>query len=288
MSQTTRAYDHDELLTCTIAFSGWHAAASSHLREHHSSTLMQYWVLLILQTHGAMSIRAMQRMLDVNYTTVAECVSTVESRGWAVKRPSEEDMRQLIVEITAQGSAEFETLDKSMYDFSLAAWKDVPASQRKRALRLFSGSCELMSKSRITQGFIRGDSAFLVSCVQFVIDLQRACSEIPVPSSQAKLLMLLSRNEDGMRGKDIAHALSERPYEVSKALTKMESKRLVVRMTGESGREKIARLTELGRKKASAVECEVQGIVERRFGWIEDNALFFDVLERLAAALTQR
>lgn len=276
----------DNLLSYVIALSGWYAAASSHLREQHSSTLMQYWVLIILQTHGAMSISSLQHLLDVNYTTVAECTASLEKRGLVLKHLSDEDQRCQIAEITPKGTIELDALDKSMYAFSHAAWRNVPKKERERALKLLSKSCEHMNKSRTTRGgLIRGDSAFIVSCTQFSIDLQRGCNKIPTSPRQAKLLLLLSHNREGMRVTDMARVLAKRTSEISKPLAKMEREGLIEREAGASKRERIVRLSDAGYARASAVEQAVRLIFENRFGWLEDRRALFETIEKLAAAL---
>lgn len=285
MGQNAAGSRNSDFLNCVIALTGWYAAASSHLREKCSSTLMQYWVLLILQTQGAKSIRDLQRLLDVNYTTVAECAATIEARGLVLKQPSEEDLRCLIVEITPKGIAEFEQLDKEMHTFSHTAWQNVPDSERRPALKLFCESCGHMGKLRASGGLVRGDSAFLVLCTQFTFDMQRACSEIPLPLSQAKVLMLLSRRDKGMKCKGIAHALAEKTCEVSKLLSKIEAKRLITRETGSNKREKIIFLTDCGREKATAVELAAQIVFEKHFGWIADKNPLFEAVKSLAEAL---
>lgn len=287
MIQNACTYTYDALLRCAIVFTGWYSAALSHLRDYHSSTLMQYWVLLKLHSHEPMSVSDMQQSLDVNYTTIAECVTTLENRGLVTKARSTEDMRLYIVRITPEGISELKALDESLYKFSRSAWQNVRSDHRKRALALFSRSCALVGKSRLSQGLIRGDSDFLVLCAQITIDIQRACAEIAVSLNQAKILLLLYQHKEGMRNNEIAAILGVRAYEISKTVSKMVQSGYVLSERGLNGRERIVSLTAKGSQKAVFAARKIEYVVNCRFGWIEDRDFFFDIVGELAKGLNK-
>lgn len=285
LSERSDTYLRDGAWHCVLAFSGWYAAASIFLRTRYESTLLQYWILLILRRHGTKSISDLQRMLGLNYTTVAECAASLENLGFLAKRQSEDDLRCSLADITSEGGEFFAELDRGMLKFSHDAWYGIPSSDKRKALALVGKACERMGKSRVTRGLTRGDSAFLVMCAQVTNDFKRACEELPLPANQAKLLLLLARHPEGIGAKDVARCLAERSCDVSRVFSKSEKRGLVVREVGPTKRERTIKLTEVGWQKARLVEDVATKVAEGSFGWIDDKQFFFGIMRSLAERL---
>ncbi len=271
-----------------IAFLGWHSAAAAHLKKKHGATLLQYWILLIFQFRSCLCVKDMHQELELNYTTVAECVSVLASDGFVSKRDADNDGREVAVTITPRGRERFEELDSGLIDFSLELWKSHPSDVRKRVFPMFHESCKLHGKERMMGSLARGDTAFIIVCAQFTMEFKKACSKMPLPANHAKTLLLIADLEGSVHPSELAEILAERPSGVSKTLSQMEKDGLISRQRGACRRKRDVELTALGTERAAGVRCAVEEILATSFVDAGENALLSSVLYELADQLRCR
>ena len=83
------------------------AAVSQDFRSvygpHHDLTIPEWRVLATLGQFDAMSAKAIGRHSAMHKTKVSRAVRALEERRWLRRRPSEEDRREEILTLTAQG-----------------------------------------------------------------------------------------------------------------------------------------------------------------------------------------
>ena len=83
------------------------AAVSQDFRSvygpHHDLTIPEWRVLATLGQFEAMSAKAIGRHSAMHKTKVSRAVRALEERRWLRRRPSEEDRREEILTLTAQG-----------------------------------------------------------------------------------------------------------------------------------------------------------------------------------------
>jgi DNA-binding MarR family transcriptional regulator len=85
------------------------AAVSQDFRSvygpHHDLTIPEWRVLATLGQFEAMSAKAIGRHSAMHKTKVSRAVRALEERRWLRRRPSEEDRREEILTLTAQGES---------------------------------------------------------------------------------------------------------------------------------------------------------------------------------------
>ena len=87
------------------------AAISQEFRSvygpHHDLTIPEWRVLATLGQFEAMSAKAIGRHSAMHKTKVSRAVRALEERRWLRRRPSEEDRREEILTLTAQGESAY-------------------------------------------------------------------------------------------------------------------------------------------------------------------------------------
>ena len=87
------------------------AAISQEFRSvygpHHDLTIPEWRVLATLGQFEAMSAKAIGRHSAMHKTKVSRAVRALEERRWLRRRPSEEDGREEILTLTAQGESAY-------------------------------------------------------------------------------------------------------------------------------------------------------------------------------------
>jgi DNA-binding MarR family transcriptional regulator len=87
------------------------AAVSQEFRSvygpHHDLTIPEWRVLATLGQFEAMSAKAIGRHSAMHKTKVSRAVRALEERRWLRRRPSEEDRREEILTLTAQGESAY-------------------------------------------------------------------------------------------------------------------------------------------------------------------------------------
>jgi DNA-binding MarR family transcriptional regulator len=87
------------------------AAVSQDFRSvygpHHDLTIPEWRVLATLGQFEAMSAKAIGQHSAMHKTKVSRAVRALEERRWLRRRPSEEDRREEILTLTAQGESAY-------------------------------------------------------------------------------------------------------------------------------------------------------------------------------------
>jgi len=87
------------------------AAVSQDFRSvygpHHDLTIPEWRVLATLGQFEQMSAKAIGRHSAMHKTKVSRAVRALEERRWLRRRPSEEDRREEILTLTAQGESAY-------------------------------------------------------------------------------------------------------------------------------------------------------------------------------------
>jgi DNA-binding MarR family transcriptional regulator len=87
------------------------AAVSQDFRSiygpHHNLTIPEWRVLATLGQFEEMSAKAIGRHSAMHKTKVSRAVRALEERRWLRRRPSEEDRREEILTLTAQGESAY-------------------------------------------------------------------------------------------------------------------------------------------------------------------------------------
>lgn len=87
------------------------AAVSQDFRSvygpHHDLTIPEWRVLATLGQFEAMSAKGIGRHSAMHKTKVSRAVRALEERRWLRRRPSEEDRREEILTLTAQGEGAY-------------------------------------------------------------------------------------------------------------------------------------------------------------------------------------
>jgi DNA-binding MarR family transcriptional regulator len=87
------------------------AAVSQDFRSvygpHHDLTIPEWRVLATLGQFDAMSAKDIGRHSAMHKTKVSRAVRALEERRWLRRRPSEEDRREEILTLTAQGESAY-------------------------------------------------------------------------------------------------------------------------------------------------------------------------------------
>ncbi len=87
------------------------AAVSQDFRSvygpHHDLTIPEWRVLATLGQFEAMGAKAIGRHSAMHKTKVSRAVRALEERRWLRRRPSEEDRREEILTLTAQGESAY-------------------------------------------------------------------------------------------------------------------------------------------------------------------------------------
>lgn len=250
-----------EIITTLL---GWQREAERALKEGCSTTLTQFWVLIVLNIHGALSAKQVANILELRYTTIAECIVTLEQKGAVVKTRCEDDRRVVTVSITKRGLELFYLWDNCLIDLARRAWGDFDKESRENAFHSFYRMGKKIGKMRWLNDKVRGDTAFLITCSQITSNFQEISETLLVSSPQAILLMLLEE-QGTIQPKDVAFLMAKQPSEISKLLTEAKEKGLAELKEGNTKREVLIRLTKNGYEKATAIESESKILLEKLF-----------------------
>lgn len=267
-----------------VLFDAWTRAASNELRRHEGATLNQFWVLLIASDHGSISISAMVELLELNYTTIAECVGSLERLGAVAKTVDENDRRAFSVCLTDKGHKLFDALDLCLARTAKKALAPLTGHAKIEAMGMFHQLCERVDKPRRAGNLIRGDSAFLIACKQCVMVFSNLCKKHVLTPLQGRIVLVLGCQ--GTLGiKRLRQMLFQDAPTLSRALKKLESLGYIRKTPGNTKRETNVALTTSGKLCAGALAQETVETLESLLGSDFDGALFAHTLECLYASL---
>lgn len=267
-----------------VIFDAWTRVASNELRRHEGATLNQFWVLLIASEHGSVPISTMVELLELNYTTIAECVGSLERLGAVTKTVDENDRRTFPVHLTNSGRKLFETLDLCLARTAKKALTPLTGQAKIEAMRMFHQLCERVDKPRRVGNLIRGDSAFLIACQQCAMVFSKLCGKQVLTPLQGRIMLALGC--EGVAGvKQLRQALFQDAPTLSRSLKKLESLGYIRKTPGNTKRETNVALTTSGKLCAGALAQETVEALESLLGSDFDGALFAHTLECLHASL---
>lgn len=267
-----------------VLFAAWIRTASNELRRHEGATLNQFWVLLIASEHGSVSTSAMAELLELNYTTIAECVGSLERLGAVTKSVDENDRRAFPVHLTAAGRKLFDTLDLCLARTATKALAPLTGQAKIEAMRMFHQLCERVDKPRRAGNLIRGDSAFLIACRQCAMVFANLCGGQVLTPLQGRIMLALGcQNVAGV--KQLRQALFQDAPTLSRALKKLEGLGYIRKTPGSTKRETNVALTISGKLCAAALAQATIENLESLLGSDFDGALFAYTLECLHASL---
>lgn len=281
MEETSKRNNSIATWECMAALLGWYREADWTLKENFSITLTRFWTLLAMENHQGMSVKQLASLLDLKYTTIAECVSALEHKQAIEKKKGDDDRRTVRVSITNSGKNLLHTWDLCLIELMHEVWGDLDSEYRRKAFYFFYRIGERHSKTRKLSNKIRGDTAFIIACGQITNDYQKICESQLVTPTQAIMLMALN-DQGGARPKDIAHLMIEHPYDISKLLSKVKTKELITLEEGSSGREVFVRLNEQGYDRAQILESAAFELLEAYLETDPDERTFLaDIVKYL-------
>lgn len=265
-----------------VAMRSWSHLADRVLKDTHGVTITQFWVLLMLEETDGLNIVQMVEQLELGYTTVAECVYALERRGLLAKsREGEGDRRLVSRSLTPAGLDLFRACDKSLANVAREALDGFDDPTRRQSFQLFYLMMRDMGKTRWLRGMVRGDTAFIVACVQVSYDFQAVCRKFGLSPLQGMALLVV-REAGEVAPKQVADMLLESPSNISKAFSRLKAVRLSASYEGASKREVRECLTDEGVRVAHQIEEQTSAFLERRFGeGYRDNPVLCQVVRSL-------
>lgn len=101
-------------------------------------TPLQFVTLTALATHGALDKATIGGVVALDRTTVAVVVRNLEERGLVTSRPSEEDRRAKLIDITEAGVALLATVDEDVKRSQARILAPLSPEEREELVRLLT------------------------------------------------------------------------------------------------------------------------------------------------------
>lgn len=256
----------------------------SHTLREKDATLNQYWTLLIILKHEDFAIADTVSLLELNYTTIAECINRLEEQGALTKRVDDNDLRHSVLQITKSGQQLFNDLDRLLAQTARKALDSLLGSQRIDAMRMFYGVCSRVRKTRMMGNFVRGDSAFIITCAQTSMNFASLCLSHGITSFQGQLMLLIGQEGSAdikyLRGKLLQDAST-----VSRAVNKLAQRDYLTKLPGANKREARLTLTPRGLSLASSLAEQTVYLIEQLFGDDFLSEIYCQTIDALRASL---
>ena len=118
--------------------------------QAYDLTPLQYVALTALAAHGALDKAAIGGVAALDRTTVAVVVRNLEARGFVSTRPSEQDRRATLIEITAKGRALLSSVGAEVanaQDRTVAPLAPAERAELMRLLRKIADGNNLLSRA---------------------------------------------------------------------------------------------------------------------------------------------
>lgn len=255
----------DSAVDAEMIFDRWLSQAVGALRVARGATLNQFWILLLMSERPTMSITAMTELLELNYTTVAECAGQLQRMGALTKSCNDDDRRESLLTLTASGEQLMGELDRELIAVAKRALSSLTGSTRIQAMQLFHNACIRLDKKRMVGNLVRGDGAFLIICQQTAMSFAAICKKNIVTALQGHLLLAIGRH-DTLAEKTVRELLYCDAPTLSRTIAKMEAAGLITREPGATKREKRLRLTPIGLQCASLIAIDTEEMLQQLFG----------------------
>lgn len=270
----------DNAVDAEMVFDRWLGRAVGALRSAQGATLNQFWILLLISERQPISITSMNGLLELNYTTVAECAGQLQRMGALAKSGNDDDRRESLLTMTVAGEQLMEELDRELIAVAKQALSPLTGTTRIQAMQLFHNVCIRLDKKRMSGNLVRGDGAFLIVCQQTAMNFAAICKRNIVTALQGHLLLAIGRHEV-LAEKTARDLLYCDAPTLSRTIAKMEAAGLIAREPGATKREKQLRLTPIGLQCASLIAVETEEMLRQLFA--DDYAA--DIYRQTVAAL---
>ena len=244
----------------------WRSTAIGALRREGSTTINQYWILLMLDRPDPVPLSAVVETLELNYTTVAEGVARMAADGTVAKAESEDDRRATMVALTPEGRALLGRLDHALVQVAKRALAPLSGQLRIQAMALLYSACVRLNKNRTVGHLARGDSAFLIICQQVASNFATICKQNLVTAQQGHLLLAAASSDEPISAKEARRLLAFDAPTLSRTMARSESAGLVTRATGATKRERQITVTSLGLQCASLIAEGTEEMLRQLFG----------------------
>lgn len=257
----------------------------SHALREKNATLNQYWTLLITLERSGITIADMVSLLELNYTTIAECVGRLEVQGALTKTINENDHRCSVLRITSAGQQLFNELDKRLTQTVRKALDPLLGFQRIETMRMFHSLCSRVGKTRMMGNLVRGDSAFTITCAQTSMNFNSLCLNHGITPFQGHLILFVGQRDD-TAVKYIRKRLLQDASTLSRTLNKLTQLEYIARTPGDNKREIKVILTPKGLSCASLLAEETTLLMKRLFAEDFLSDIYYQAIDALRTSLT--
>lgn len=269
-----------------LVFDRWMKIIASRLRAEHGATIKQFWVLLVTSERPGMPIAAAASTLELNYTTIAECVGQLALAGALEKTELEDDSRCALITMTRAGEHLMDTLDRCLMAVAKDALAPLEGERRVQGLRLFYEVCVRLGKKRMAGNLVRGDSVFVITCQQIAVEFGHLCRQYRLNEIQGHTLLAAGRGEC-ISMKALRETLRLDAPALSRAVSRLVEREFAKRVEGASRREANVALTASGLQCASSLAEETDSMLARLFADDYGSPTFRQTVSALRASLEE-
>jgi DNA-binding MarR family transcriptional regulator len=259
----------DEPLTAIddeMVLERWLLQASNYVRAHYRCSLYHFWILLLLSEHQPIALKDMARLIELNYTTVAEGVDDLVEEGFIVKSEDEHDGRSTILNLTAAGVTLLREIDRDLMEVARRAFTSLAGQARLQAMELFYKASHRFDKKRMVDNLARADSCFLITCQECTLRFASICKQNLTTAQQGHLLLAIGRQGRPLSSKEARFMLGYDAATLSRLISKCESQGLIAREQGATKREVSLSLTSSGLQCASLIASASNKVLDFLFG----------------------
>ncbi|MEC4294648.1 MarR family winged helix-turn-helix transcriptional regulator [Adlercreutzia shanghongiae] len=233
-----------------------------------------------------MPVAAAANILELNYTTIAECTAQLVSVGALEKTKSEDDSRCALITTTKAGEHLMDTLDRCLVSVAKDALAPLEGERRVQGLRLFYEVCVRLGKKRMAGNLVRGDSVFIITCQQIAVEFGHLCRQYRLNEIQGHTLLAIGQSECASM-KALRKKLCLDAPTLSRAVSRLVERGFAKRVEGASRRETNVALTASGLQCASSLAEETDSMLARLFADDYGSAVFRRTVSALRASLEE-
>lgn len=269
-----------------LVFDRWMKIIASRLRAERGATINQFWALLVASERPGMPIATAASTLELNYTTIAECMGQLALAGALEKTEFEDDSRCALITMTRAGEHLMDTLDRCLMTVAKDALAPLEGERRVQGLRLFFEVCVRLDKKRMAGNLVRGDSVFIITCQQIAVEFGHLCRQYRLNEIQGHTLLAVGRGEC-ISMKALRETLCLDAPALSRAVSRLVERGFAKRVKGASRRETNVVLTASGLQCASSLAEETDSMLARLFADDYGSAVFRQTVSALRASLEE-
>jgi DNA-binding MarR family transcriptional regulator len=261
-----------------FAFGGWRRRLEQELQDRFGAALMQFWVLMAVRSHPerSFSIRELASLLELKYTSIADCVGALKRRGAVLKQVDDIDLRLTHVHVTAHGVELYRQWEEALKAAACTAFELLGYERGRRLSYDLYNMVEKFGKAPGSRGEADNAGIFVIACTQLDMEFQRLCTNAVLTQRQAELLLLL-HDRHSVRPGDAARLLAKSASDVSKTSSQLGGAHLVRRRVPDGQRrEARLELTPSGAARAEDLDAAMRGQLRHDFGDDADEQEFLD------------